>query len=377
VQPENGAKIKVFGEISVYEARGSVQLIVRKVEPIGEGELQAKFDHLKNKLKSEGLFDDDNKLPIPKFPKKIGLITSGTGAALQDMLNVLERRAPWIQPILYAVPVQGVGAENKIAAAINHWSNWDENEMPEVDVLIIGRGGGSLEDLWNFNEEVVARAIYDCEIPIISAVGHEIDFTIADFVADMRAPTPSAAAELAAPDKDTLIQRLDRISSMMSRLVQTTVERHELVIHGMSRGVLSRSPDKIVREPLQRLILARRDLDDAIRSSVNNKVNDLQELNYRLSAQKPEAVIGRRLDKLDHLSQRLTSIALEKVNQQENRLNKLTSMLRTLGPESVFARGFSVTQDEEGNIIKDAKQLNTGDSITTRFHKGKVASKVV
>lgn len=376
VQPENGMQLKLFGEITVYEARGSVQLIIKKVESIGEGELQAKFDRLKNKLKEEGLFDEDNNLPLPRFPKKVGLITSGTGAALQDMLNILSRRAPWVQPVLYPVQVQGKGAERGIARAINEWSDWDNNGMPEVDVIIIGRGGGSLEDLWNFNEEVVARAIFDCEVPIVSAVGHEIDFTIADFVADMRAPTPSAAAELVVPDGEDLTNRLDRMLTTMNRAVSSTIEKHNAVLQGMNRGVLLRSPDRLLREPLQRLILARRDMDDAVRQSVNSKASDTNELLYRITAQRPEAVLGRRLDKLAHLSQKLTSTLVEQVNQHSNHISELGSMLRTLGPESVFARGFSVTLDSDGEIIKDARDLKEGDTITTKFHQGKAISKV-
>ncbi len=377
VEPDNGMQVRLYGEISVYEARGSVQLIVRKVEQAGEGELQAQFDRLKKKLNEEGLFDEDNKLPIPKFPRKVGLITSGTGAALQDMLNVLNRRAPWVQPILFPVQVQGKGAEKAIASAIHQWSGWDENGMPEVDVIILGRGGGSLEDLWNFNEEIVARAIYDCEIPIVSAVGHEIDFTISDFVADMRAPTPSAAAELVVPDGVALISRLERLSSVMSRAVSAKIDRHEAVLQGMSRGALSRSPDRVLREPLQRMILARRDLGDAAQQSFEQKASELHELLYRITAQRPEAVLGRRFDKLSYLSQKLTATVVEKVKHQASHLTEISSMLRTLGPESVFARGFSVTQDTEGNIIKDAKDLKEDDIITTKFHEGKTTSRVI
>ncbi len=377
VQLDNGLQVKLFGEISVYEARGSVQLIVRKVEAAGEGELQAKFDRLKNKLKKEGLFDEDHKLPIPKFPKKVGLITSGTGAALQDMLNVLARRAPWVQPILYSVTVQGKGAENGIAQAINEWSKWDDNGMPEVDVIIVGRGGGSLEDLWNFNEEIVARAIHDCEIPIVSAIGHEIDFTIVDFVADMRAPTPSAGAELVVPDGEALFNRLQRMNSTMNRAVATAIEKHDAILGGMRRGVLTRSPGRILREPLQRLILARRDLDDGVEQAVKTKSDNIHELLYRITAQRPEAVLGRRFDKLVHLKQKLISAAVEKVNQHGSHIAELSSMLRTLGPESVFSRGFSITLDEKGTIIKDAKDLKPGDTLTTKFHVGRATSEVV
>ena len=190
---EDGAKVRVFAEASVYEARGQLQIIVQKAERAGAGDLQAKFEALKRKLAAEGLFDADRKMAIPGFPQKIGIITSGTGAALQDILNVLTRRAPWVQPVLFPVRVQGRGAEMEIAQAIAKMGDPEKFGYPRCDVLIVGRGGGSIEDLWNFNEEVVARAIAACPVPIISAVGHEIDFTIADFVADVRAATPSAA----------------------------------------------------------------------------------------------------------------------------------------------------------------------------------------
>ena len=376
VQPDNGMKVQLFGEVSIYEARGSVQLIVRKVESAGEGELQAKFERLKRQLASEGLFDEIHKQAIPKFAKKVGLITSGTGAALQDMLNVINRRAPWIQPVLYPVQVQGNGAEKGIARAINSWSDWENNDLPEVDVLIVGRGGGSLEDLWNFNEEVVARAIHACSIPIVSAVGHEIDFTISDFASDMRAPTPSAAAELVTPDGEALTQKLARTEQVMHRAVVSSLEKHEALLKGFSRGALSRSPERVLKDPLQRLILARRDLDDAVKQSINDKEIELNENFYQLSAHRPEAIIERRFDKIQHLSQRLTSVVSEKVNHQIQHISELSNVLRTLGPESVFARGFSVTQDADGNIIKDAASLELGEEIITKFHKGTVSSKI-
>ena len=376
VQPDNGMKVRLFGEVSVYEARGSVQLIVRKVEAAGEGELQAKFDRLKKQLDAEGLFDKEHKKPIPKSPKKVGIITSGTGAALQDMLNVLNRRAPWVHPVLYPVQVQGKGAEQGIAKAINQWSEWSEHNLPEVDVLIIGRGGGSLEDLWNFNEEVVARAIHNCTIPIISAVGHEIDFTISDFVSDMRAPTPSAAAELAVPDGEALAHKLDRMSQVMKRAVNSCVEKNEAILKGFNRGALSRSPERVLKDPLQRLILVQRDLDDAVKQSISDKEIELNDTLHRLTTHRPEAVLDRRFDRLHQLSQKLNSVAVDKVNKQTQLVSELSSVLRALGPENVFARGFSVTQDADGNIIKDAKELSIGDKITTKLHQGKISSKV-
>lgn len=377
IEPDNGMKVRLFGEISVYEARGSVQLVVRKVEPVGEGDLQARFEHLKNKLKDEGLFSEDKKLPIPEFPRKIGLITSGTGAALQDMLNVLSRRAPWVQPILYPVQVQGAGAEHGIADAINLWSKWSENEMPEVDVIILGRGGGSLEDLWNFNEEVVARAIYSCNVPIVSAVGHEIDFTISDFVSDMRAPTPSAAAELVVPDGEALLNRLGRMRSSINRSISSSVEKYSVMLSGMSRGALSRSSERVLREPLQRLLLAVRDLGDVATDSLKARSSEVSGLQYRLIAHRPESVIDRRFDKLEYLKHRMSSLTTDRLKEHANHLTELSGILRTLGPDSVFARGFSITLGPKGDIVKDAEDIESGHTLITKLHKGEIKSTVI
>ena len=376
VQPDNGMQVQLFGEVSVYEARGTVQLIVRTVESAGEGELQAKFERLKKKLAGEGLFDQERKQAIPKFPKKVGLITSGTGAALQDMLNVLGRRAPWVQPVLYPVQVQGAGAERGIAQAIDRWSDWELNGLPEVDVIIVGRGGGSLEDLWNFNEEIVARAIDSCNIPIVSAVGHEIDFTIADFVADMRAPTPSAAAELVVPDGEAIANRLLRLKSTMLRVTEGRVQQHQLLLESMKRGALSQSTERVLREPLLRLEQSTQDLDNAVVSSIEAHRNALKNLGLKLATHAPERVLERRGEYLDLMHQRLSNALREQLAKLESTLNQKRSMLRTLGPESAFARGFSVTLTAEGKLVTSADDLKKGDQLITKFAQGEVVSEV-
>ncbi len=374
VQPDNGMQVRLFGEVSVYEARGSVQLIVRKVELAGEGELQARFESLKRKLQGEGLFDEENKKPLPSFPKSVGLITSGTGAALQDILNVLSRRAPWVKPVLYPVQVQGVGAEYGISEAITKWSDWENTGLPEVDVIIVGRGGGSFEDLWNFNEEVVARAIADCQIPIVSAVGHEIDFTISDFVADMRVPTPSAAAELVVPDGDALSSRVTRMKSQILRMVQTDFQRYELILQSMKRGVLSQSADRMLREPLQRLIQIRRELDNGVVYSVNHGDSHLEQLFVRLGTQLPEKVLERCLEQLGKMSLLLDKAVIDQIERHSLNLSQLSSMLRTLGPESAFNRGFSVTLSEDGKMIKDPENVKLGQRLVTKLKGGEVKS---
>ncbi|RYG97640.1 MAG: exodeoxyribonuclease VII large subunit, partial [Alphaproteobacteria bacterium] len=294
----DGAKVRVFAEASVYEARGQLQIIVKKAELAGAGDLQARFEALKRKLHAEGLFDSDRKKAIPGYPRTIGLITSGTGAALQDMLNVLTRRAPWVQPVLFPVRVQGRGAELEIAEAIRKMGEPERFGYPRCDVIIVGRGGGSIEDLWNFNEEVVARAIAACPIPIISAVGHEIDFTIADFVADLRAPTPSAAAELAVADGAELLARLGQLRRRINRAMQERVSRYQTVMDSFRRGVLQRGGERLLREPMMRVDSARVQLARATRASLESQAIRVNEARMRHKACHPTRVIERRLERL-------------------------------------------------------------------------------
>lgn len=376
VQPDNGMKVRLFGEVSVYEARGSVQLIVRQVEAAGEGELQARFEALKKKLDAEGLFSNELKKTLPSFPNKVGLITSGTGAALQDMLNVLGRRAPWVQSVLYPVQVQGAGAEHGIAQAIQQWSNWEENDLPEVDVLIVGRGGGSLEDLWNFNEEVVARAIAACAIPVVSAVGHEIDFTIADFVADMRAPTPSAAAELVVPNGEDLLRKLQRYESGMSRVVESEVRRYEAQLNGMKRGALSMSVERVLREPMLRLMQVGKDLEDAVEQSLSQGEQELQLMKQRFATLHPENLIEGRLEKVANRKHLLDNIMEHKLERFERQLQRQKSMLRALGPDSAFERGFSISMTKKGELVRSPDQLEKGATLITKLRDGEIESVV-
>ena len=376
VQPDNGMQVRLFGEVSVYEARGSVQLIVRQVESAGEGELQAKFEALKRKLDGEGLFSKELKKPIPSFPTKVGLITSGTGAALQDMLNVLGRRAPWVQPILYPVQVQGVGAERGIASGLDQWSQWQESGLPEVDVIIVGRGGGSLEDLWNFNEEVVARAIAACSIPVISAVGHEIDFTIADFVADMRAPTPSAAAELVVPDGEQLQHKLQRYQSGMFRVLDGEMRRYEMQLQGMRRGALSMSVDRVLREPLQRMLQAEKVMEDVVERGLEQREQQVVLMKQRYATVHPELLIDGRLEKVAHRKQLLNQILGKRLEKMEQALQSQKSMLRALGPDSAFERGFSITMTKDGKLVRSVSSVEKGEALVTKLSDGELVSVV-
>jgi exodeoxyribonuclease VII large subunit len=373
---EDGVKVRVFAEPSVYEARGQLQIIVSKVERAGVGELQARFEALKRKLEAEGLFAPERKQAIPRFPRRIGLITSGTGAAIRDMLNVLERRAPWVEPVLLPVRVQGKGAEREIAEAISQLGRAADNGLPVCDVLIVGRGGGSLEDLWNFNEEVVARAIADCPVPVISAVGHEIDFTIADFVADLRAPTPSAAAELAVPDGEELRTRFAALGRRMRRRVGERVVRLDLVLENARRGVLSRGGERLLREPAMRVDALGGRLRAAVEVAWREQHQRLNSSRRGLEALRPERQIAQRFSNLDQLSNRLTRAVQIRVGEVDEKLHRLGDLLRALGPVSAFERGFSITTDEEGKVLRSVVEATAGKRLRTRFKDGVVESTV-
>ncbi len=348
---EDGAQVKVFAEATVYAPRGQLQIIVEKVERSGQGDLQARFEALKKKLLSEGLFDADRKKPLPVFPRTIGIVTSPTGAALQDILNILTRRAPWVQPVLFPVRVQGKGAEIEIATAINRLNSPEEFGYPTCDLLIIGRGGGSIEDLWNFNEEIVARAIATSDIPIISAVGHEIDFTIADFVADMRAPTPSAAAELAVPDETELRKLLEN-----------------------ARKRILRSLASALREPTQRLDSLRTGLAQATEISLRTRSQTLREISLRHQSLHPLRMLDRRLDKLAAIAKTLDQLATHRISREGEKLNRLKTLLRTLGPESAFKRGFSITLSEDGKILRSTTEAKSGQTLRTKLIDGEITS---
>ncbi len=371
---EDGAKVRVFAEASVYEARGQLQIIVQKVERAGAGDLQAKFEALKRKLDAEGLFAADRKRKIPSYPQKIGLITSGTGAALQDILNVLKRRAPWVQPVLFPVRVQGKGAELEIAQAIAKMGEPEKFGYPRCEVLIVGRGGGSIEDLWNFNEEVVARAIADCPIPIISAVGHEIDFTIADFVADLRAPTPSAAAELAVADGAELSARLTQLRRRMTRVTGERLARARLAVDALRRGALQRDGEKLLRESVMRLDSARGQLSQATRVALDVLEQRLVKLHAAHLAHHPANVLERRGDAVIRLGERLERLGKDSLARRTERVATLRTMLRTLGPESAFQRGFSIAMAADGKIISSAGELRPGDLLRTKFVDGEATS---
>ena len=324
---ENGLKLIVHGALSVFEKRGEYQIIVDFLEPEGLGALQLAFEQLKEKLQKEGLFDESKKRPIPVFPNAVGVITSETGAAIRDILNVIGRRYSGVRIIIYPTLVQGDEAAHSIARAVQR-----ANERKEVDVLIVGRGGGSIEDLWHFNEEVVARALYKSKIPVISAVGHEIDFTIADFVADVRAPTPSAAAEIVVRNK--------------VELLRTYADLHKRLFETMERAVQSR------REQLSRFTA----------QALQDKVNRL---------------IREKQMSLDDLTRSLTATMETTLTRLRGRFEKLVGQLNVLSPLATLSRGYSiVSRRRDGKTVLSINDVAQGEEISTLVPDGRVYSRV-
>ena len=375
--PEDGRKVLLFGEFSVYEARGNYQLIVREVRPAGVGDLQAKFDELKRKLAAEGLFDQSIKKPLPKFPTRIGVVTSASAAALRDMLHVWERRAPWLEIVLYPVRVQGAGAEHEIAEAINKLNRWNERDGDgKLDLLVVARGGGSLEDLWCFNEEVVARAIAASELPVVSGVGHEIDFTIADFAADLRAPTPSAAAEVLTPDRAELSATLDSLAHRAKRSIDQRVTMLDYQLQSRSGAELFNMPRFAIRERQQQLDSALDDLTNLAHDTVETRTDRLQRLQEKLARLTPSAQLAATDEKLAHLHQRMMELTSHRLEKLGDSLRHRQSLLHAISPDVVLARGYSLTTDANGQIIRDADSVSAGDELITKLAKGSVKSKV-
>lgn len=372
----DGAQVQVHGEISVYEPRGQYQLVVKQVQMKGQGSLQARFEALKRKLYDEGLFDEEHKQGIPKFPKVVALVTSPTGAAIQDMLNILTRRAPWLHVLVYPVRVQGAGVERETIEALEVLNEASRHGLPEPDTIVIGRGGGSIEDLWAYNEESLARAIFDSRIPIISAVGHEIDFTIADFVADLRAPTPSAAAELLAPDLSELRGFFDNTAARMQMRIMTLLNHHEQVIDLTAKGPLLHEPQRFLERAEQSVD----ELESRLESCATEQLRAMEDLLVQrqqvLMHHHPRVQITEAAHALETQATRLRQTLEHRLVRLGDRLSSRADLLRNLGPESTLARGFSFTMMEDGSSLKHAKDVKPGDRLITRLHEGEVRSVV-
>ena len=368
----DGMQVQAYGAVTVYEARGQYQLIVQLIQPKGQGLLQAKFEALKRKLQTEGLFDPERKRSLPKFPRRVALVTSPTGAALQDMLNILKRRSPWLSILICPVRVQGEGAALEISEMIDYVSL--HADQLRVEVMIVGRGGGSLEDLWEFNEENVARSIYRSKIPVVAAVGHEIDYTIADFVADRRAPTPSAAAELVAPDLQALKADLTSRRMALDRLVRQAVELRRLQIRRLSEAAYLREPHRLIVERQQRVDQIEMRLAEIWKGLIHQRRSQLGRLAAFLSAFRPEQWLQAKRGELASLEARLKWTAGSRLESHKNHLAELAGFLRLLGPKQTLERGYSITLDSNGAVIRSAHLVKPGERIQTKLADGELHS---
>lgn len=360
--PAEGMQLIIRGRVSLYEGRGDYQLIVDHMEDAGAGALQKAFEKLKLKLAEEGLFDIERKRPLPEHPKHIGVITSPTGAAIRDILTVLKRRFPSIPVTVIPSSVQGDQAKHELVKALQI-----ARQSEYFDVIIIGRGGGSLEDLWPFNEEVVARAIADSPVPVVSAVGHEIDFTISDFVSDYRAPTPSAAAEVLSPDRQALLDQLNLLERKL-----TTMTRHHLQLARQKlTGISSR-----LRHPGERLRENSQRLDDLEIRLQQAMILKLERAKSRLNNNREQVLHNNPSQKLNelglryqHLKQKLCQSMLSSIGNRRLLLKSLSGQLNAVSPLATLSRGYSIARKGE-EVIQDSHQLKKGDEVITRFHQG-------
>ncbi|WP_413675808.1 exodeoxyribonuclease VII large subunit [Pantoea dispersa] len=370
-RPQHGQQVLVRASITLYEPRGDYQLIIESMHPAGEGLLQQQFEQLKARLAAEGLFDQQFKQPLPEPARQVGVLTSATGAALHDVLRVLHRRDPSLPVVIYPTAVQGVDAPAAIVRAIEL-----ANQRDECDVLIVGRGGGSLEDLWSFNDERVARAIFASRLPIVSAVGHETDVTIADFVADLRAPTPSAAAELVSRNQIELLRRLQSQQQRMEMAMDYYVAQQQRRFTRLQHRLQQQHPQLRLARQQTTLIQLQRRLQEVVDQRLRLAHRQQDRLLQRLQSQQPQGRILRAQQQLQQWHYRLQQGMEKQLNHSRQRFGTLAAQLEGVSPLATLARGFSVTTDAQGQVVKKTRQLHTGDLLRTRLDDGWVESQV-
>lgn len=368
---EEGMKINVVGRVQVYEPSGSYSIIIEKAEPDGVGALALQFEQLKKKLSEEGLFQDRFKQAIPQFAKKIGVVTSRSGAVIQDIITTVSRRFPGVEIILYPTKVQGEGAAEEIALNIAK-----ANEREDLDVLIIGRGGGSIEDLWAFNEEIVVRSIFESRLPIISSVGHETDVTLADFVADKRAATPTAAAELATPvTKLDLLTYLKNQERRMATAVQNTLSKKEKALKVLSQSVIFRQPERLYDGYLQRLDQLQLRLKQSVNSELVRQEQRVLELVHRLEQLSPINKVHRYQDRLLQFEKLLRSQMAVVYDTKVAEVKRLSEALLMLDTSRIVARGYAIVKKEDA-VVSSAKDLKKTDQVTLMMRDGQVELEV-
>jgi exodeoxyribonuclease VII large subunit len=371
-RPEDGLQMTVRGSISVYEPRGEYQIYVESLEPIGLGALQLAFEQLKKRLEAEGLFDASRKKPLPLLPSRIGLITSPKGAAVRDVVRILTRRFPNVHLTVYPVRVQGEGSAEEIVKALKFF-----NAKKMVDVLILARGGGSLEDLWSFNEEIVARAIFASEIPVISGVGHEMDFTIADFVADVRASTPSAAAELVVQTRREFDEHIADLQETISSLIRYRLLELSRRVHELSARRGFRRPLDLLRQQRQRADEMTSRLALGLRARLNDSRKRFTAAHLRIVSFDFRVKISAFRLRLEKRSAELGVRAERLLRAKRDRWQRLALQLQERSPLKVLERGYAIATDAAGNLLRDAAQVAPGDTVAIQLHRGKLSTEVI
>ena len=369
----NGSKMLALGKIGLYEPRGEYQFIVEKMEIAGEGDLKRKYEDLKTKLSAEGIFSEENKSELPNLPKKIGVITSPSGAAVQDILTVLNRRFPIIPIIIFPVAVQGEQAAPQIQNALEK-----ANFRADCDLLILARGGGSLEDLWAFNEEIVARAIFDSEIPIISAIGHETDVTISDFTADLRAPTPSGAAELAVPDQHDWIKSIDNISEKINTIIAQQINSKSQLSDWINKRLSQSSPKMTVKRQIEKSNNLKKILSSSILQNLSKQDKNIHQLKSNLNEVSPRLKIHTQLSRIKELNQKITSCSDHLLEGLNNRIKLASKTLNSVSPLRTLDRGYAIARDAKTkNVIMSADNIEIENDIEVKLAKGKIKVTVI
>jgi exodeoxyribonuclease VII large subunit len=375
---QDGQKLLIQGDVSVYEARGQYQLIVRAIELQGVGALQLAFEKLKRKLQAEGLFAQERKRALPKYPQRIGLVTSETGAAIRDVLHVIKRRQPSLEIVLASCRVQGLGAADEIARAIRLLNDWcADNPARCVDLILVTRGGGSLEDLWAFNEEVVARAIFESALPVVSAVGHEIDFTISDFVADLRAATPSAAAEIITEGAHSSRGFLRETALYLRHVLERRIEADREWLQQLQERLKRLHPRQHLRQQVQFVDELQTRMARCARQKVRDCRLAVRNLRQRITQTKPSTVLRQLRQMVRDLDRRVHDRARTRLKEERAALKTLSGRLGLLSPLNVLSRGYSITSNAEtGRIVRNARDVRPGQKIETRLKTGTLRSVV-
>ncbi len=368
-RPQVGDQVLVRARLSLYEPRGDYQLLIESMQPDGKGGLQRAFEELKTRLAAEGLFDEARKLPLPKSPARIGIVTSPTGAALFDMLHVLKRRDPSLVVVIYPTQVQGKEAAIQIAQTIGA-----ANARKECDILIVGRGGGSIEDLWCFNEEIVARTIAASQIPIISAVGHETDVTIADFVASLRAPTPSAAAELVSQNQLEKAEKLQQMQSALGYLIKRLFAYQQQRFSQIHNQLVRLHPSAKLKRQTEQLEETKRQLHRLLSNKLYKHNKQITQLIHALTIQSPKTQIQAQTNEIATLSTKLTTLFEQLLQNQKHTLALKLEALDALSPLSTLSRGYSITKNEKGKVINSIKDVEKNERLITQLKDGQLVS---